>query len=199
MGVVGFICFSSSIQAASNTQLNLEPDEVKSNVVTPNVQESFTLSKSVPVTIQIPAIGLDLPVRAVGQSADGSIATPDVLKYEAGWYQYSPTPGEKGPAVIVGHVDNYKGPSVFWRLRELKPEDTIKVTRTDGTVANFMVLSLEQFEQDRLPIQKLYGDTDYASLRLITCGGIFNRQSGQYTHNTVVFAKMSNDSSPVVR
>jgi sortase (surface protein transpeptidase) len=119
--------------------------------------------------------------------------TPNVLDYVTGWYKYSPTPGELGPAIIVGHVDSYKGISVFWRLRELVPGDTIDITRADGSVAKFQVNSLQQFDQTNFPTQAIYGDINYAGLRLITCGGTFNRKTGHYDHNMVVFASLATD------
>jgi len=121
---------------------------------------------------------------------DGSLATPPVLDYITGWYDKSPTPGEIGPSIIDGHVDNYETISVFWRLRELKANDEVDVTRTDGSVAKFKVTALQSFDQANFPTKEVYGNINYAGLRLITCGGTFSTVTGHYDHNTVVFASL---------
>ncbi|HXR67708.1 MAG TPA: class F sortase, partial [Dermatophilaceae bacterium] len=110
---------------------------------------------------------------------------------EAGWYRYSPTPGALGPAVIVGHVDSAEsGPSVFFKLGALRPRDKVRITREDGKVAVFAVESVRRFEKSQFPTQLVYGNTDHAALRLITCGGAFDRDTGSYTDNIVVLASL---------
>jgi len=146
------------------------------------------LPRSEPTRISISRIGIDAGIMTVGKNADGTMETPPVLEYITGWYKLGPTPGEIGPAIIVGHVDNYKGISVFWRLREVLPGDEISITRADGKIVKFKVDALKQFDQDNFPTQEVYGDVSRAELRLITCGGTFNRQTQQYSQNTVVFA-----------
>jgi sortase (surface protein transpeptidase) len=149
-----------------------------------------SLPRSIPIRLTIPAIQIDAPIIQVDKAADGTIQTPPVLDWVTGWYQESPTPGEIGPSVIVGHVDSYKGISVFWRLRELQPNDEVDVTRQDGSVVRFRVEALYQFDQANFPTKQVYGNIDHPGLRLITCGGTFSSASGQYDHNTVVFASM---------
>jgi sortase (surface protein transpeptidase) len=149
-----------------------------------------SLPRSEPTRIDIPVIGVSADIMQVGLAADGSLETPPVLEYITGWYRGSPTPGETGPSVIVGHVDNYKGISVFWRLRELKPTDEVNITRADGSVVKFKVEALQQFDQANFPTKEVYGNVDHPGLRLITCGGTFSAATGHYDHNTVVFASM---------
>lgn len=132
-------------------------------------------------------------VLQLGQAADGSLAVPrpgpDYNR--AGWYRYSPTPGALGPAVIVGHVDSAQGgPSVFFRLGELHPRDLVRVTRQDGTVAVFAVEQVKRYAKATFPTQLVYGNTDHAALRLITCGGRLDRRSGHYLDNVVVTASL---------
>ena len=138
----------------------------------------------------IASVGINYGVKPVGKLADGTMETPGVLESITGWYKFSPTPGEIGPSVIVGHVDSYKGPSVFWRLREVKPGDMVQVARADGKVANFKITALKQFDQANFPTQEVYGNVDKAELRLITCGGTFNHKTQHYSENTVVFATL---------
>ena len=116
---------------------------------------------------------------------------PDAARaQEAGWYDQGPTPGQYGPAVIVGHVDTTSGPAVFHKLRELRSGDEIEVTRTDRRVAVFEVDSVERFDKGRLPVDEVYGDFSRPSLRLITCGGQWVGGETGYADNVVVFASL---------
>jgi sortase (surface protein transpeptidase) len=119
------------------------------------------------------------------------VPRPGPLYDQAAWYRYSPTPGEIGPSVIIGHVDSAKrGPSVFFTLGALKPGQRIEVARADGTTAAFGIDSVESFPKNSFPTRAIYGDTDYAALRLITCGGSFDKATGNYRDNIVVFARL---------
>lgn len=191
LGLVGVAYFGLQIKSPGK----IEPVTTFA-LPTPAPSADYTkpvvLSRSEPARIRIPKINLDAKIITVGRLADGTMETPSVLDYVTGWYKYSPTPGELGPAIIVGHVDSYKGISVFWRLRELQAGDIVEITRADGSGATFKVNSLQQFDQANFPTQAVYGDINYAGLRLITCGGTFNRQTGHYDHNTVVFATLVN-------
>lgn len=148
------------------------------------------LSHSEPVRVNYSKLGIDYGVKNVGKLEDGTMETPPLFEPITGWYKFSPTPGEVGPSIIVGHVDTYKGPSVFWRLREARAGDVIAVTRKDGKIVKFKVQSVKSFEQNDFPTKQVYGNLDYPGLRLITCGGTFNDATQRYSHNTVVFAKM---------
>ena len=110
---------------------------------------------------------------------------------DVGWYRHSPTPGSLGPAVLVGHVDSAaNGPSVFYRLGSLRRNDKVRVTRADGTVAVFAVDSVRRFRKSQFPTRLVYGNTDHAALRLITCGGPIEADSGHYRDNIVVLASL---------
>jgi sortase (surface protein transpeptidase) len=151
-----------------------------------------TLPESEPTTVRVPKVGINAGLLPMGTNPDGTMETPktNVL---AGWYKNAPTPGEMGPSILVGHVDSAKeGPAVFFRLRELIPGDIIEVDRKDGKVAKFRVDSVEQFQQDAFPTQKVYGNIDHAGIRLITCGGEFDRKAHKYLSNTVVFGTLVN-------
>jgi hypothetical protein len=161
---------------------------------TPSAQPvaPLVLPASRPVSISIPAIRVRAPLLRLGQAADGTLEVPPPGKHydDAGWYRYSPTPGELGPSVIVGHVDSAKnGPSVFWRLGTLHPLDRVRVTRADGSVAVFVVDDVRLFRKKAFPTKLVYGNTDHAALRLITCGGPFD-SAGHYRDNVVVLASL---------
>ena len=149
------------------------------------------LPEAEPVSVSIPSIEAGSPTLvSLGLQPDGSVELPEDYDL-AGWYRRGPTPGELGPAVIVGHVDSVaEGPAVFFRLAELQPGAEILVDRADGTTAVFTVDRIAQYPKDAFPITEVYGDTDHAALRLITCGGDFDRASGDYRDNIVVYARL---------
>lgn len=149
------------------------------------------MPKSLPLRIVIPKIQLDTSIFSEGLGADGAISMPNVFD-QVGWYDKSPTPGERGPAVLTGHVDSTQGIAIFWNLRELTPGDAIKIERQDGTTATFLVTDVNQFPQDKFPTQAVYGPVNYAGIRLITCGGTFSTTTGHYDQNTVVYGRLVN-------
>lgn len=146
------------------------------------------LPPSDPVGLDIPAIGVrSRDFVALGLAKDGSIEVPTKFE-QPGWYKLGPTPGEFGPAVISGHVDSEKGPAVFYRLGELKPGAKLKVTRKDGSVANFAIDRVARYPKDAFPTDLVYGPTKRAEIRLVTCGGAFDEATGHYVDNIVAFA-----------
>ncbi|MEV0408646.1 class F sortase [Actinoallomurus sp. NPDC050550] len=148
------------------------------------------LGASVPLHLDVPKIGIHASLLQVGLDHDGSVAVPPLSRaHLAGWYDKGPSPGERGPAVLVGHVDSKKGPAVFYRLGNLRPGDTVEVTRRDGVVATFTVDSVERVSKKHFPTQRVYGDLGFAGLRLITCGGDFDGHS--YLDNTIVYAHLA--------
>ncbi len=145
------------------------------------------LAASVPVSLAIPAIGVRSGLLQLGLNPDRTIQVPGNTS-EAGWYHLGPTPGQEGPAVILGHVDSVAGPGIFYRLGVLKPGDRVMVTRSDGVTAAFRVSGVDQYPKSRFPTQTVYGDVAYPGLRLITCGGSFDEARHSYRSNIVVFA-----------
>jgi hypothetical protein len=190
IGASGIIFFTLQTTKANK----LEPAKTFSSTSTtksaPVKKAPKVLARSTPTHITVASVGINADVTPVGNDAAGSIEMPPLFAWTTGWYQYSPTPGELGPSIIVGHVDTYKGVSVFWKLREVKPDDIVEITRADGSVAKFKITALKQFEQANFPTQEVYGNIDYAGLRLITCGGAFNQATASYTQNTVVYASL---------
>jgi len=146
------------------------------------------LARSVPLRVQIPVIAVDTTLMSLGLKADRTLQVPP-SGFPAGWYTGAVTPGEVGPAIIVGHID-WNGPAVFYRLRDLTPGDTITVSRADGTKPRFRVIKVAQYSKDAFPTALVYGNTATPTLRLITCGGAFNTNTGHYEDNTVVFADL---------
>ena len=123
----------------------------------------------------------------LGLTAGGTIQVPSTTSV-AGWYTRSPRPGAVGPAIILGHIDSYRGPGVFFRLAGLRPGDPIYVRRSDGSTVEFRVTAVKSYLKDHFPTEAVYGPTPDAELRLITCGGAFDPATGHYLSNIVVFA-----------
>ncbi|MER6361316.1 class F sortase [Kitasatospora sp. NPDC001527] len=145
---------------------------------------------SPPTRLLVPAAGVDAPVTGLGLNADGTVEVPAADRAdEVGWYRNGPTPGETGPAVLIGHYDTAHGPAVFRGLPKLRPGDRIQVRREDGGTVDFRVRSLLQAAKDEFPTAAVYGDTTAPELRLITCGGRIGAD-GHWTDNIIVLADL---------
>jgi sortase (surface protein transpeptidase) len=142
-----------------------------------------------PARLWIPAIAVSTPLVRLGRLPDGSIEVPHAWNM-AGWYDQGPRPGQPGPAVLLGHVDSKTGPAVFYRLRELRPGDSIRVGLTDGRILVFQVQRTERYPKDKFPTEAVYFPTLDRELRLITCGGDFDYATGSYVDNIVVYATL---------
>lgn len=159
---------------------------------TPTTTSGATLARSVPSWIDIPSIGARSTLVQLGLNADKSIQTPPVDKpQQAGWYKFGPTPGQLGPAVILGHIDGDHHEGIFWRLHDVKPGDKVTVGRQDGTTATFTVSRTVEVHKDSFPTSAVYGNTSDPQLRLITCGGAFDATTGHYLDNLIVYATLS--------
>ncbi|WP_146607534.1 class F sortase [Spongiactinospora gelatinilytica] len=151
-----------------------------------------TDARTRPTKISIPAIGVSAGLMSLGVQKNREIAVPPLSKPKlAGWYQHGPVPGQIGPAVILGHVNNRQGPAVFARLHQVKRGQKIRITRTDGKVLEFTVDGVEKIRKARFPTARVYSNLNDASLRVITCGGIYDPRRHSYTDNIIVYATLS--------
>ncbi|MES2966743.1 MAG: class F sortase [Patescibacteria group bacterium] len=166
-------------------------NEVPTTIETTNgIEKQSLFARSAPTRLVIPAINLDTTfVPPLGLLPDQTIAVPDSYT-QVGWYSGGATPGEIGPAVILGHVDTKDGPAVFYSLGQLTEGDEIQILREDGTTAIFEVTKLQRYPQINFPTLAVYGPTDDATLRLVTCTGTFDKREQTYSHNLVVFATL---------
>lgn len=145
-----------------------------------------------PVSVSVPAIGAESPLLRLGLNADGTLEVPPLAESKtAGWYALGPAPGEPGPAVIVGHVDGGGEPGVFLRLAELTVGADVLIRREDGSVLRFVVDRVREVAKTEFPTAEVYGWTDRAELRLITCGGSFDQMADSYRNNVLVFAHLT--------
>jgi Sortase domain len=145
---------------------------------------------SPPVRLVIPAIGVATRLVRLGLEADGAMAVPADYG-RAGWFAEGPAPGQVGPAVLAGHVDSRTGPAVFHRLRELRPGQAVLIELADGTRQRFVVEQARSYPKASFPTADVFGPVPSAALRLITCGGDFDRARGSYRDNLVVFAGLA--------
>jgi hypothetical protein len=143
-----------------------------------------------PVRVRLPALGVDSSLARLGTDAAGALVPPADFA-QAGWFTGGPTPGAIGPAVIAGHVDSVRGPAVFFRLADLHSGDDILVTRADGTTLEFTVTRVARYAKSAFPTAVVYGPTADPQLRLITCGGRFDRSRRSYVDDVVVFARLA--------
>lgn len=146
---------------------------------------------AVPVSLEIPRIKVSTRLLRLGLNPDRTLQVPPPNHADlAGWYDGSVPPGDRGSAVIAGHVDSDAGPAVFYNLSVLEPGDTVRVQRSDRRTATFRVDRIASFRKSSFPTRMVYGQVKYAGLRLITCGGSYIKSAGGYQSNTVVFASL---------
>ncbi|MHB8379130.1 MAG: class F sortase [Acidimicrobiales bacterium] len=148
-----------------------------------------SIPKSRPIQLTIPAINVSTYVGTLGLQADHQIAVP-TSSHVVGWYIDGPTPGQVGSAVILGHVDSYRGPGTFFYLKELTAGDAITAVLADGTVTHFVVTRVVQYSKTAFPDRLVYGSHGIRSLQLVTCGGTFDHATGSYESNVVVFSRL---------
>jgi sortase (surface protein transpeptidase) len=142
-----------------------------------------------PVRVRIAAIGVDAPLIPLGLDANRALQVPERFDV-AGWWSGGYRPGERGPAVIAGHVDSKTGPAIFYRLGRVERGDAVTVERRDGSTVRFLVRDVAHYAKTAFPTKQVYGPTPRPTLRLITCSGDFDRSTGHYIDNTVVYAEI---------
>ncbi len=185
----GCAAHNSSTAGTTTVQSSLPPVPVSapSGSAAPRA-----LARSVPERLEIPAIGVDTPIMAVGLGPGGTVGVPPIeANAPAGWYQYSPTPGQVGPSVILGHVTvGQYGDGVFLHLARLAAGDRVVVVLQDGASAVFTVDSVQMVSKAHFPTSAVYGSVDRPELRLITCAGPRGSDGQGYPDNTIVYAHL---------
>ncbi|MFE5807201.1 class F sortase [Streptomyces sp. NPDC056491] len=166
------------------------PPSVVPTIAPPAAATAAPMPASEPVRVTIPAAGVDTsPVLKLGLAADGTVEVPSVAEADRiGWYTKGVTPGETGPAVLIGHFDTARGPAVLKDVARVRTGEKITVSRADGTTAVFRVRELEQVDKKEFPTAKVYGNTDRPELRVITCGGDIT--DGHRPDNIILYADL---------
>jgi hypothetical protein len=184
---IGLFAVAAGLGAATGFDLN----DLFRGPAQPPPRAFPVLDPSTPQRLTIPSIKVEAPIMNVGLAEDGTVAVPPLKRHnEAGWFDEGPTPGQFGPALIVGHADTRTGPSVFKDLDKMKPGAKIEVLRRDHSVAVFKVNSVEHYGKAKLPLRRVYGDYSRPQLRLVTCGGTWLGGSQGYADNVIVFASL---------
>jgi hypothetical protein len=147
---------------------------------------------SLPVRVIIPAIGVRARIVPLGENSDGTAGVPSLSQpAEVGWFDRWPAPGQRGPAVLYGHVNIAQtGPAVFYRLGNLRPGEIVAIARADHQTAIFRIDTVAMYAKTAFPARLVYGRTAGPQLRLITCGGPFDPATGSYLDNTIAFAHL---------
>ena len=142
-----------------------------------------------PLRLKIPTIKLDAAVESVAKTATGQMDVPKDVKNVA-WYNLGPRPGEPGNAVISGHYDDPKGPTVFYTLGKLKVGDPVIVTNGDGVDLTFAVIGKESYPVDQAPLNRIFGFDLERDLNLITCSGRWNPKVHSYNQRLVIYTRL---------
>lgn len=168
------------------------PHAGRSGVTQPSATEPVPSREpgAPPIRVRIPSIGVDTSLIGLRIQRDGTLGVPQDFAV-AGWWRDGVAPGDPGPAVIVGHIDSFRGPAVFYKLRALTPGEIVTIDRADGTTVDFVVDGLREFPKQRFPTNLVYGATKTPTLRLITCGGGFDHVTGHYVDNVVAFLHLA--------
>ena len=147
------------------------------------------VARSVPVALRIPAIGVAVSLSTLGLNPDRTVQVPTNFQ-EPGWFRLGPSPGQVGSAVILGHVDSYQGPAVFFRLRSLQAGDQVEVSLADGMIARFVVNTVATYPKEQFPAQQVYASHGSSELQLVTCGGKFDTRTRSYLSNVVAYTSL---------
>lgn len=153
--------------------------------------DAAPLVAATPTKVSVPSIAAESSLVATGLQPDGSLAVPPVDRpMQASWYDQSPTPGEVGPAIVLGHVNGNGQPGIFAELNEVAAGQEVIVDRADGSQAVFRVSHVDNFRKDSFPTDLVYNDTPNSQLRLITCGGEYDAANRSYLSNVIVYADL---------
>jgi hypothetical protein len=186
----GAVALRAPAAAAPDAPARADRVAIASVTAAPVTGAGAPVAQAVPPTrVRVPALGVDSALARLGTDAAGAL-TPPADFAQAGWFTGGPVPGAVGPAVIVGHVDSWRGPAVFFRLAQLREGDDVLVTRADGTTLRFAVTRVARYAKSAFPTAEVYGPTGDRELRLITCGGSFDRTRRSYLDDVVVFARL---------
>ncbi|WP_329085659.1 class F sortase [Streptosporangium sp. NBC_01469] len=185
--LVALTACSTEVAAHSTSTTSTASTVSGASTVTQVVRPPARGEVANPVRLRVPAIGVSTTVIALKLDARNKLVAPARFD-RVGWNKAGPEPGEAGAAVIAGHVDSRTGPAVFYRLGKLRPGHRVHVDRADGSTVTFTVRRLARFPKSRIPDGQVYGSSKGAELRLITCGGTFDRKRRSYRDNVIVFA-----------
>lgn len=187
LGAVAATCLSIGLQGHSVVLAH--PALVGRTEPTRAQRTALPFVRSRPLRLDIPSIGLDVRLTTLGLTPAGAVQVPTDF-YVPGWYRLGPSPGERGSAVILGHVDSYQGPAVFFELRDLTVGAHVYVTLADRVRLEFSVIGVAMYHKSTFPDELVFGPRTYSALQLVTCGGTFDTATGHYLSNLVVYTTL---------
>ena len=188
--ILAGVTFGTKTTKSIDTAKNVLPTVVVNPHKDTGEHEEKVETVGIPSTIKIPKFNVNAPVEQVGLDGKRNMDVPKNAD-DAGWYKLGPRPGEKGNAVLDGHLDKVTGaPAIFWNVAKLVPGDKILITDENGKLYTFSVTSVAKYPYDNFPIQEVFGPTDKYMLNLISCNGVWNTQTHNYSHRTVVYAEL---------
>lgn len=189
-----FLAACSSDTTVQQASILEPPERLSSGVASSPTATATTapLDSMQPVLLSVPSIGINASIERVGALANGEMATPTQNPWvDAGWYSAGPHPGERGSAVIDGHLDRPGGsPAVFWYLRDVHAGDAVYVTERDGKQLRFHVTHVAYYTPQNAPLQDIFGNNSGIYLNLITCAGDWIPDQHQTTLRLVVYTTM---------
>lgn len=200
-GLIGALCavgLSGHDRRAPGRPVSASTRPVASQVrvAVPPPAAPFALPPAMPTRLRIPTLSIDAPIEPSGVNPDGTLEVPPFSHPEqVDWDTATPAPGTRGAAVLLGHLDTWNGLAVFAYLRTIRPGGLVEVDRDDGSVATFTVDEVAQYPKDQVPGDEIYDDPGYPALRLITCGGAFDKSTREYEDNIVVYARLQGRTS----
>jgi sortase (surface protein transpeptidase) len=182
--VIAIVCFTQVIKDQQNQPAAIHRQILARAEISAPAKESVT-----PIALRIPAIGVSKQLVPLGLNPDKTVQVP--ADYDLpGWFRLGPAPGKRGSSVILGHVDSYTGPAVFFGLHSLQIGDTVDVDLSDGTVAQFAVNEVAVYPKVGFPAERVYGSHGKSALNLVTCGGKFDDTIRSYESNVVVYTTL---------
>lgn len=142
--------------------------------------------------LRIPKISVDAIVQDMGLTPDGVMEIPKNI-VDVGWFTGSPHPGEKGAAILTGHVAQIRGgiltkQGVFYNLNQLRAGDDLYVLNDKGESIAFVVRESRVYDPTADATSVFTSGDGGAHLNLITCDGIWNPGQLSYTQRLVIFA-----------
>lgn len=171
---------------------NIPQSVISSEIVTQEEQAEVRIEEQIvePKNISIPKINVNAAVESVGEDSSGKMDVPKGV-FNAGWYNLGYKPGEKGSAVMAGHLDTVTGaPAVFYNIDKLQAGDKVIITDRSGKNLTFEVTDVQTYPFDKVPLQEVFGSNDKPRLNLITCTGVWNTGSRNYSNRLVVYTEL---------
>ncbi len=172
-----------------NLQQNFNDAVANASTEQPQSMQQSSKEGIDPKTLIIPKIKVEADVEQVGLLKNGQVGVPSGTQNVA-WYKEGVKPGQRGNAVIDGHVDSYKGPAVFFHLEDLKKNDKLYIVGKSGKKLTFKVVKLESYPTGNAPIKQVFGYTDQIMLNLITCTGTYQKSKETHDHRLVVYTEL---------